>query len=54
MRFYAFREDDWWEKHVIHVKDGLIGERRFDGTYFSCLSPQDDTHDIGRSAYKIR
>jgi len=36
------------------VKTGKIGDRRYDQAFFSCMSPQDETHDIGRSAFKIR
>ena len=36
------------------MKTGKIGDRRYDQAFFSCMSPQDETHDIGRSAFKIR
>jgi hypothetical protein len=54
MKFYAFKDEDFWETKVINVRDGLILSRNFNGVYFSCLSPQDHTHDIGKSAYKIK
>lgn len=54
MKFYALREDNFWEKKIISVKTGKILDKHFDGSFFSCLSPQDETHDIGKSAYKIR
>jgi hypothetical protein len=29
-------------------------DREFDGCFLSCVSPQDKSHDIGRSAFKIK
>ena len=54
MKFYALRDDDFWGRKILYVKTGKIGDRRYDQAYFSCMSPQDETHDIGRSAFKIR
>jgi hypothetical protein len=53
MKFYAMNED-YWKLKVIFVKEGKIMDRHFDGTYFSCMSPQDESHDIGKSAFKIK
>jgi hypothetical protein len=48
------RDEDWWESRVVRVRECSIASRRPDGVYFSCLSPQDEAHDIGKSAYKIK
>lgn len=54
MRFYAFREEDFWGRKVLFIKTGKIEDRKYGQTFFSCISPQDENHDIGRSAFKIR
>ena len=52
MKYYG--ETDW-SKKVIHIKSGVIGSRnRDDNSTFSCISPQDQSHDIGKAAFKIR
>ena len=40
MKFYALN-DDYWKNKIIYVRDGVIRDRSFDGTFFSCMSPQD-------------
>lgn len=52
MTFYG--ESDW-SKKVIYVKTALVGHRsRDERTVFSCISPQDESHDVGKSAFKIK
>lgn len=53
MKFYSLNED-YWRQKTIYVKDCMIVDRNFDDSYFSCYSPQDETHDIGKSAFKIK
>lgn len=36
------------------MRKGVIVSRQPDGTIFSLVSPQDETHDIGNSAFKIK
>lgn len=52
MEYYSITGD--WERISVYVADGSeIGRSREPGT-LSFYSPQDDSHDIGKSAYKIR
>ena len=41
---------------MIDIKSGKTYSRRKfeDNSAFSCISPQDDSHDIGKAAFKIR
>lgn len=51
MSFYG--ETDWSNK-VVHVKEGMIGSKPREYGTFSFLSPQDESHDIGKAAFKIK
>ncbi len=52
MEFYAITGD--WERKSIYVADGAEVGRARESNTLSFYSPQDDSHDIGRSAFKIR
>ncbi len=41
-------------KKIILKNGGSIVDKTRPSNEFSMISPQDDTHDIGHSAYKIR
>lgn len=51
MEFYAMGD---WDSKSIYVADGTEVPRAREPGTFSLFSPQDDSHDIGKSAYKIR
>lgn len=52
MKFYG--ETDW-SKTTIHIKTSMTSQRNQENNFtFSCLNPQDETHDIGKAAFKIR
>ena len=52
MQFYG--ETDW-SNRVIYMKEGMTSERSsFETHGFSMFSPQDESHDIGKAAFKIK
>ena len=51
MEFYGI--DSWNERRII-MKRSQIVHRPPDNVHFSLLSPQDESHDIGSSAFKIK
>jgi hypothetical protein len=53
MKFYALN-DDYWKYKVLYIREGKVMDRNYDNISFSCMSPQDETHDIGKSAFKIK
>lgn len=56
LNFMNFYGETDWSKKVVDVKSGMVKSRsRFDDSAtFSCISPQDCSHDIGKAAFKIR
>ena len=53
IRFMSFYGEEDWSRKMIYVKDAIITERHRDNVAFSVISPQDETHDIGKSAFKV-
>ena len=53
LKFMSFYGEEDWSRKVIYVKDSFITDRSRDAGAFSMFSPQDETHDIGKSAFKI-
>lgn len=51
MEYYAMTND--WSRKRVYVSTGAVEERRDDHA-FSFISPQDEQHDIGKSAFKIK
>ena len=49
LKFYG--EEDWSDR-IVYPAEGTIEYRSKDSVYFSCMSPQDMSHDIGRSAFR--
>lgn len=39
---------------MIYGREGIIGEKPREIGSFSFISPQDETHDIGKAAFKIK
>jgi non-canonical poly(A) RNA polymerase PAPD5/7 len=51
LEFYGI--DSWTERRIIMKKNQIV-YRPADNVHFSLMSPQDETHDIGSSAFKIK
>jgi hypothetical protein len=46
---------DYQKKKIYMTNKGsIVNKNSHDGDRFSLLSPQDETHDIGNAAFKIR
>lgn len=54
LRYLEFYGIDSWTERRILMKRNQIVHRPADNVHFSLLSPQDETHDIGSSAFKIK
>lgn len=54
LHFLAFYGVDNWTERRIFMRKAMIVQRQPDGNIFSLISPQDETHDIGNSAFKIK
>jgi DNA polymerase sigma len=52
MEFYGINGD--WDRKSIYIADGSDVPRAREPGTLSFYSPQDDSHDIGKSAFKIR
>ena len=53
LMFLQFYGEEDWSTRIIDVKKATIEHRNRDFVYFSCISPQDDGHDLGKAAYKV-
>jgi non-canonical poly(A) RNA polymerase PAPD5/7 len=51
LEFYGI--DNWTDRRIIMKKNQIV-YRPADNVHFSLMSPQDETHDIGSSAFKIK
>ena len=51
LEYYASKFD-FKNERIIMTDGGYLSQKREDDTYFSLISPQDPTHDLGSAAYK--